>query len=115
MNSLKNKVSLIGNLGRDVEIKETKTGKKMARFSIATNDSYTDKEGNRVVQTQWHNAVAWGKTAEMIALFLKKGNEVAIEGRISYGSYQDKDGIMKYTTDVIVSNFQKLTRTSLTI
>ncbi|MBT8220848.1 MAG: single-stranded DNA-binding protein [Bacteroidia bacterium] len=115
MNSLKNKVNLIGNLGRDVEIKETKNGKKLVRFSLATNDSYKDKEGNKIVDTQWHNAIAWGKTAEMMALLLKKGNEVAIEGRLTYGSFQNKDGVTKYTTDIVVSAFHKLTRTPLTV
>lgn len=115
MNSLKNKVNLIGNLGKDVEIKETKNGNKVARFSIATNHSYKDSDGNKIVDTQWHNAVAWGKTAEMIALLLKKGNEVAVEGRLTYGSFQDKNGVTKYTTDVVVSSFHKLTRTPLTV
>lgn len=115
MNSLKNKVNLIGNLGKDVDIIETKNGKKLARFSIATNDAYKDKEGERQTDTQWHRITAWGKTAEMMALLLKKGNEVAIEGRLAYGSYQDKDGNTKYTTDIIANNFQKLTRTPLAV
>jgi len=114
MYSLKNKVNLIGNLGKDVDLKETKTGKKLARFSIATNDSYT-KDGERQQDTQWHSVIAWGKQAEMMALLLKKGNQVAIEGRLSYGSFQDADGNTKYTTDIIASTFQKLTHTAMTI
>jgi len=114
MNSLRNKVNLIGNLGKDVEIKETKNGKKLARFSIATNDAYS-KDGERQQETQWHNIIAWGKTADMMALLLKKGNQVAIEGRLSYGSYQDKDGNTRYTTDIVANTFQKLTSTPMTI
>lgn len=114
MYSLKNKVNLIGNLGKDVEVKETKTGKKLARFSVATNDSYT-KDGEREQDTQWHSVIAWGKTADMMALLLKKGNQVAIEGRISYGSFQDKDGNTRYTTDIVANTFQKLTSTPMTI
>lgn len=114
MYSLKNKVNLIGNLGKDVEVKETKSGKKLARFSVATNDSYT-KDGEREQDTQWHSIIAWGKTADMMALLLKKGNQVAIEGRISYGSFQDKDGNTRYTTDIVANTFQKLTSTPMTI
>ena len=114
MYSLKNKVNLIGNLGKDVEIKETKSGKKLARFSVATNDSYS-KDGERQQDTQWHSVIAWGKTADMMALLLKKGNQVAIEGRLSYGSFQDKDGKMRYTTDIVANTFQKLTSTPMTI
>jgi len=114
MYSLKNKVNLIGNLGKDVEVKETKSGKKLARFSVATNDSYT-KNGEREQVTQWHSIIAWGKTADMMALLLKKGNQVAIEGRISYGSFQDKDGNTRYTTDIVANTFQKLTSTPMTI
>ncbi len=114
MYSLKNKVNLIGNLGKDVDIKETKSGKKLARFSIATNDSYS-KDGERQQDTQWHSIIAWGKTADMMALLLKKGNQVAIEGRISYGSFQDKDGNTRYTTDIVATTFQKLTATPMTI
>lgn len=114
MYSLKNKVNLIGNLGKDVEVKETKGGKKLARFSVATNDSY-NKDGERQQDTQWHSIIAWGKTADMMALLLKKGNQVAIEGRISYGSFQDKDGNTRYTTDIVASTFQKLTSTPMTI
>ena len=105
MYSLKNKVNLIGNLGKDVDIKETKSGKKLARFSVATNDSYS-KDGERQQDTQWHSVIAWGKTADMMALLLKKGNQVAIEGRLSYGSFQDKDGKMRYTTDIVANTFQ---------
>jgi single-strand DNA-binding protein len=114
MYSLKNKVNLIGNLGKDVDIKETKSGKKLARFSVATNDSYS-KDGERQQDTQWHSVIAWGKTADMMALLLKKGNQVAIEGRLSYGSFQDKDGQMRYTTDIVANTFQKLTSTPMSV
>ena len=115
MYSLKNKVNLIGNLGKDVEIKETKNGNKLARFSIATNEVYNSKEGEKKQTTEWHNIIAWGKTADMMALLLKKGNKVAIEGRLQYGSFQDKNGNTRYTTDIVATTFQKLSRTAMTV
>lgn len=115
MNSLKNKVNLIGNLGKDVSIRETKNGKKLARFTLATNDVYKDKEGTLVKSTEWHSVIAWGKQAEMMSLLLAKGNQVAIEGRLQYGSFQDKDGNTRYTTDIVASTFQKLTRVEMSI
>lgn len=115
MNSLKNKVNLIGNLGKEVIIKTTKSGKKVARFPLATNEVYKDKEGALVKETVWHSIVAWGKQAELMSLLLSKGTEVAIEGQIKYGSYQDQEGLMRYTTEIVASTFQKLSRVEMTI
>lgn len=103
MNTLRNKVQLIGNLGADPEVKTFNGGKTVARFSIATTDAYKDKEGNKVSETTWHNVVAWGRTASVAEKFLKKGSEVAIEGRLSNRSYEDKEGIKRYVTEIIVN------------
>ncbi len=103
MYALKNKVQLIGNLGNAPEIKNTDTGKKVARFSMATNDSYKKENGERVTETQWHNVVAWGKVAELAEQYLNKGSEIAIEGKLTHRDYTDKDGIKRYITEVVVN------------
>ncbi len=103
MYALKNKVQLIGNLGKAPEIKTTEGGKKMARFSIATNETYKNTKGERVTETQWHNLVAWGKVAEIAGKYLEKGKEVAIEGKLVNRSYEDKNGNKKYVTEVVVN------------
>jgi single-strand DNA-binding protein len=103
MYALKNKVQLIGNLGNAPEIKNTDSGKKVARFSMATNDSYKKENGERVTETQWHNLVAWGKVAELAEQYLNKGSEIAIEGKITHRDYTDKDGIKRYITEVVVN------------
>ncbi|MBZ0327910.1 MAG: single-stranded DNA-binding protein [Altibacter sp.] len=103
MNTLRNKVQLIGNLGNDPEIITLESGKKLAKFSIATNDTYKNQKGERVTDTQWHNVVAWGKTAEIIESYVTKGKEVAVEGKLAHRSYDDKDGNKKYITEVVCS------------
>lgn len=103
MYALKNKVQLIGNLGNAPEVKNTESGKKMARFSIATNESYRNASGEKVTETTWHNLVAWGKVAEIAEKYLNKGSEVAIEGKLINRSYTDKDGNKKYITEVQVN------------
>ena len=103
MYALKNKVQLIGNLGGKPEVKETENGRKLAQFSVATNESYRNAKGERVTETQWHRVVAWGKVAEVAEKYLDKGKEVAIEGRLVYRSYNGKDGSKKYITEVQVS------------
>lgn len=103
MYALRNKVQLIGNLGNTPEIRSTESGKKLARFSIATNESYRNAKGEKVTDTQWHNVIAWGKTAEIIEKYLDKGSEVMIEGRLVNGSYSDKEGNKKYFTEVEVN------------
>jgi len=103
MYALKNKVQLIGNLGNAPEIKTLESGKKMARFSVATNENYRNAKGEKVTETQWHNLVAWGKVAEIVEKFLTKGKEVAIEGKLISRSYNDKEGNKKYITEVQVT------------
>jgi single-strand DNA-binding protein len=103
MDALKNKVQLIGNLGQKPEVKTTVGGKKMARFSVATNESYRNTKGDRVTETQWHNLVAWGKVADIAEKYLDKGTEVVIEGKLLNRSYTDKAGAKKYISEVQVS------------
>ena len=103
MNTLRNKVQLIGNLGNKPEIITLDSGKKLAKFSIATNETYKNAQGEKVTETQWHNIVAWNKTAEIAAQYLEKGREVAIEGKLTSRSYDDVNGVKKYITEIIVS------------
>ena len=99
MNTLRNKVQLIGNLGNDPEIITLDSGKKLAKFSIATNESYKNTMGEKVTDTQWHNVIAWNKTAEIIEKYVTKGNEIAIEGKLTSRSYESKEGEKKYITE----------------
>jgi single-strand DNA-binding protein len=108
MNTLKNKVQLIGNLGNDPEIINLESGKVLAKFSIATNESYKNANGEKVTDTQWHNIVAWGKTAQIVEKFVTKGKEVAIEGKLTTRSWEDKDGMKRYTTEVVCSELLML-------
>ena len=103
MNALKNTVQLIGNVGNDPEIKSFDGGKKVANITIATNDSYKNDKGEKVENTQWHNIVAWGKTAEIIEKFVVKGSHIAVEGKLTHRNYDDKNGDKKYFTEVVVS------------
>jgi single-strand DNA-binding protein len=103
MYALRNKVQLIGNLGNKPEIKTTEGGKKMARFSVATDESYRNVKGERIKETQWHHLVAWGKVADIAEKYLDKGSEVAIEGKLVNRSYTDKGGTKKYITEVQVA------------
>jgi single-strand DNA-binding protein len=108
MYALKNKVQLIGNLGNAPEVITLESGKKMARFSIATNESYRNAKGERMTETQWHNLVAWGKVAELVEKYLVKGKEVMIEGKLVNRSYNDKDGNKKYICEVQVNELLML-------
>ncbi|HPF10488.1 MAG TPA: single-stranded DNA-binding protein [Flavobacteriaceae bacterium] len=101
MSTLRNKVQLIGNLGNDPEVITLESGKKLAKFSIATNDSYKNNKGERITETQWHNVVAWGKTAEIVENYVGKGKEVAVEGKLTTRSWEDKEGHKRYTTEVV--------------
>jgi len=103
MNALRNRVQLIGNLGQDPEIKTLESGKKVAHFTIATNDAYKNSEGQKVEETTWHNIVAWNGLAERAAKYLKKGKQVAVDGRINYRSYEDKKGVTKYITEIVLN------------
>ncbi|MES2138102.1 MAG: single-stranded DNA-binding protein [Bacteroidota bacterium] len=103
MNALRNKVQLIGNLGMAPEIKTLESGRKLAKMSIATNESYKNAKGEFVKETQWHNLIAWGKTAEIIEKYLKKGSEVAIDGKLINRNYTDKEGVKRYITEIEVN------------
>lgn len=99
-----NKVLLIGNLGKDPEFKYTPGGQAVATFSLATTEKFSDKGGQRQERTEWHNIVAWGKTAELVNQYLKKGRTVYIEGRLTTRSWDDKDGVKKYKTEIVASS-----------
>jgi len=103
MFALKNKVQLIGNLGNKPEVRTTDAGKKIARFSIATNEIYKDSNGEKITETQWHNLVAWGKVADIAEKYLDKGSEVVIEGKLINRNYNGKDGNKKFITEVQVN------------
>jgi single-strand DNA-binding protein len=99
-----NKAQIIGNAGKDAELRYTNTGKAFARFSVATTDSWKDQSGAQQEKTVWHNVVAWDKLAEICASYVKKGTKVFIEGKIDNRSYDDKDGVKKYTSDIVASD-----------
>ncbi|MEI8053425.1 MAG: single-stranded DNA-binding protein [Bacteroidota bacterium] len=103
MYSLRNKVQLIGNLGKSPDIKKTESGKKLVKFSVATNEIFTNLKGEKVKETQWHNLVAWGKLADVAEKYLNKGSEVAVEGKLVSRDYTDKEGNKKYVTEVHVN------------
>jgi len=103
MNALQNKVQLIGHLGQKPEIRTLESGTKLAKFSIATNESYKNSKGEKIRETLWHNLVAWGKVAEIAEKYLDKGSEVAIEGKLIHKSYNDKEGNKKYISEVQVN------------
>jgi single-strand DNA-binding protein len=108
MSTLRNKVQLIGHLGKDPEITNLDGGKKLAKFSIATNETYKNQKGEKVTDTQWHNIVAWGKTAEIIEKYVAKGKEVAVEGKLTSRSYDDKEGNKRYITEVVCNELVML-------
>ena len=100
MKSLRNRVQLIGNLGNDPIMKDV-NGNKLAKFTMATNQAYTNKKGERIEDTQWHNLVVWGKLAELVERFVSKGKEIAVEGQIQTRSYDDADGNKRYITEIV--------------
>ncbi|MDB5137341.1 MAG: ssb [Mucilaginibacter sp.] len=108
MTTLRNSVRLVGNLGMDPEVKSFENNRKLAKISIATNETYKNDKGEKVTDTQWHNLVLWGIQAKLAEDFLKKGDEVAIEGKLASRSYVDKDGNKRYSTEVVVNEFLKL-------
>jgi single-strand DNA-binding protein len=110
MNALRNKVQLIGRLGQEPEIVNLESGKKLVKFSLATNENYTNAKGEKVENTEWHNIVAWGKTAEIIEKYVNKGQEIAIEGRLTSRAYEDKEGIKRYITEVVCSEMLMLSK-----
>jgi single-strand DNA-binding protein len=109
MKNLRNRVQLIGNIGKEPEVKTFDSGKTKASFSLATSESYTDTDGKKVTDTQWHQIVAWGNTANYIESYLEKGNRIAVDGKLVHRSYNDKDGATKYITEVLVNEILLLT------
>ncbi len=103
--NIKNSVQLIGNIGKDPELSTFEGGKTRLSFSLATNDYYTNSKGEKVKQTDWHNITVWGKMAEIMHKHVMKGNEIAIQGKLSSRTYADKAGTNKYITEVIVSDY----------
>src|SRR5688572_13339937 len=108
MYALKNKVQLIGNLGQPPITGTTEKGKQWARFTLATHDSYRTASGEKVNETYWHNIIAWGRLADIAVRLLTTGSEVAIEGKLVYRSYTDKNGVLRQSTDVLVSEMLML-------
>ncbi len=106
--TMKNRVQLIGNLGATPEIKELDNGNKMARFTVATSDFYTNKKGEKVTETQWHNIVIWGKLADIAEKHLEKGTQVVIDGKLTTRNYTDKEGQKKYFTEIIANEFMMI-------
>jgi len=103
-----NKVILVGNLGRDPEVRYTKSGQAVASFSLATSERWTGKDGNKEEKTEWHRIVAWGKLGEICGEYLSKGKQVYIEGRLQTREWDDKDGNKKQTTEIVASNMTML-------
>ena len=108
MNGLRNSVRLIGHIGTDPETKEFESGKKVSRFSLATNEVYKNAKGEKVKDTVWHNLVMWGKTAIVAEKYLEKGAEIGIEGKVTSRSYTTKEGEKKYITEIVVGELMML-------
>ena len=106
--NIKNNAVLIGNLGKDPEVKHLESGSIVANFSLATSKKFKNKAGEMQEQTQWHNLVCWGKLAEIAEKWLKKGQKIAAQGEIQYRSYDDKDGNKRYVTEINCENFEML-------
>ncbi|MCV2485504.1 single-stranded DNA-binding protein [Flavobacterium sp. B11] len=110
MSAIRNKVQLIGNVGNDPEIKTLESGRKLAHLTIATNEIYRNDKGEKVEQTEWHRITAWGKTAEIIEKYVVKGKEIAVEGKLTHRSYDDKNGEKRYITEVVVNEILLLSK-----
>ncbi len=116
MNTLRNQVQLIGNIGSDLSITTTKSGRSLLKFSLATNDYYVTSKGERAKETQWHRIIAWGKQAEYIVSNMSKGSHIGISGKLTYNSFEGEDGKMKYFTEIkinTVENFSKSKKVAL--
>ena len=105
-----NKVMLIGNLGKDPELKATPSGQSVARFSVATTETWKNQSGEKQSKTEWHNIVVWGKQAEIAEKYLRKGKQILVEGRIQYREYTGQDGVKKTACDIRCDNFVMLGR-----
>ena len=103
-----NRVTLIGRLGKDAELRKTQTGESVSSFSLATSEKWLDKEGQKKESTDWHKVVLWGKRADSLTQYLTKGKEIAVEGKISYRKWTDSNGIEKWQTDIVASQIQLL-------
>lgn len=110
MKNLKNNVTLIGRLGKTPEVKHLENNNCVARLSIATTDVYKDAKGNKKEETQWHNIVAWGKTAQLVEKLLDKGDQIVVQGKLSSRSYEDKSGATRYITEIVVNEFLLLNK-----
>lgn len=108
MNSLKNKVQLIGNLGGTPTIKMFGDNKKVANFSMATTETYYNKNGERITDTQWHNIVCWNKTADRVEKYLDKGSKIAIEGKLTNETWEDANGVKRYVTKIVANELLML-------
>lgn len=108
MNSLNNSVRLLGNVGMDPQVITFESGNKLAKFSMATNERRKDAEGQYQDITTWHNLVIWGKGADIIQTYIKKGDKLAIEGKITYNKYEDKEGVQRTSTEIVVNDFTML-------
>lgn len=104
MKALRNTVQLIGHVGQEPEIKNLEGGRKLANITIATNEVYYKENGDKVENTEWHRVVAWGKTAEIIEKYVIKGKEIAIEGKLTHRSYEDKNGDKRFITEVVAND-----------
>ncbi len=110
MNTLRNQVTLIGNLGTDVQVKEISETRKVANISLATNLYYKNSKGEKIKDTQWHNLVLWGQLAEIAKKISTKGDQVMIQGRLTYRQYEDSQGQKQRVTEILVSDFMKLSK-----
>ena len=108
MNSIRNSITLIGHIGQDPKIVTTPNGNKVTDFSLATNDSYRNNNGDKITTTEWHRCVAWGKLAELTSSLCKKGREVAVRGKLTYQQYEDKEGIRRNIPKIVISEFALL-------
>ena len=108
MKSMNNRVQLIGRLGADPELKTFGNDSKMARINVATSERIKDKDGNYADQTQWHNVIAWGKLADLVNDYLKKGSELCLEGKLNNRSYEDKEGKKQYVTEIVMHEMKML-------
>lgn len=108
MSNLRNRVQLLGHLGNTPEITTLESGRKMAKFSLATNEFYTNKQGDKIQNTDWHNIIAWERMAEIAEDYLSKGKEVIVVGKIVYNSYETEEGEKKYFTQIQANEIQML-------
>ena len=113
MKTLKNRVQLIGRLGKNPEIRELKNGQHVARFSLATTETFRNADGEKKQDVQWHNVVAWNKLAEIAANYLAKGAEVAVDGQIKYKVFDDNDGNTRYYTEIVVNELLMMNKSQV--